>query len=427
MKLVLFYHAYIYGSNYVSIMSETFRLLVSSGLFKACDKLYIGAYEETNASPKDGISWLEHFWANTDKVEIIRHTVNDEERSTLLYLRDYCKENPDDYVLYFHTKGIVKYSEATQDWRRYMEYFNIERWKDCVKVLTEGYDCCGVLWNSDTAVGYFPHFSGTFWWATAKYINTLKIDYLNYPYRLYREFWIGSNPNVKVYEFHNSRMNDKEKLRAHQSHYELLYPKAYYENTERKLHIICTVYKKALELGLFINSFLLQTNPNWILHFVHDGPATNEIKTVISNCKDNRVMFQETKKVNGHYGHPNRNLLLNSIVVKDTDYILITNEDNYYVPVFVEYMLKETVGKPVGIVYCNMVHSYLKYSILNTKLIKNKIDCGSFIVLASVAKKAGFNEIVHNADGIYIEECKRISDNNGMQSIKIEKPLFIHN
>jgi hypothetical protein len=222
-------------------------------------------------------------------------------------------------------------------------------------------------------------------------------------------------------------MNDKEKLAAHQSHYELLYPKAYYENTERKLHIICTVYKKALELGLFINSFLLQTNPNWILHFVHDGPATNEIKTVISNCNDNRVMFQETKKVNGHYGHPNRNLLLNSIVVKDTDYILITNEDNYYVPVFVEYMLKETVGKPVGIVYCNMVHSYLKYSILNTKLIKNKIDCGSFIVLASVAKKAGFNEIVHNADGIYIEECKRISDNNGMQSIKIEKPLFIHN
>lgn len=199
------------------------------------------------------------------------------------------------------------------------------------------------------------------------------------------------------------------------------------KNTERKLHIICTVYKKALELGLFINSFLVQTNPNWVLHFVHDGPATDEIKTIISNCKDNRVMFQETKKVNGHYGHPNRNLLLNSIVVKDTDYILITNEDNYYVPVFVEYMLKETVGKSVGIVYCNMVHSYLKYSILNTRLIKNKIDCGSFIVLASVAKKAGFNEIVHNADGIYLEECKRISDNNGMQSIKIEKPLFIHN
>jgi len=427
MKLVLFYHAYIYGNNYVSIMSETFRLLVSSKLFEACDKLYIGVYEEANAQPQDGISWLKHFWSISNKVEIIQYSVNDEERSTMLHLKEYCKNNPDDYVLYFHAKGITKYNQATQDWRRYMEYFNIERWQDCVTKLNEGYDCCGVMWNSKTPQGNYPHFSGTFWWATSKYINTLQDTFLNDPNRYFREYWIGSNPNVKVYEFHNSGLNSFINLKAKKSHYQLSYPRVYYENSNIMLHIICTAYQRPIQLRMFIDSFLVQTNPNWILHIIHDGEPSDDIKKIINSYEDKRIMFEHTKNVNGNYGHSNRNLMLEMIITNSNDFVLITNEDNYYVPVFVEYMLNSVDHKPIGIVYCNTVHSFFGYTIHNSRLIERHIDCGAFIVRADIAKKVGFVGIHHSADGAYAQECKRVSDNSGLQSVKIDKPLFIHN
>jgi hypothetical protein len=44
------------------------------------------------------------------------------------------------------------------------------------------------------------------------------------------EFWIGSNPNAKVYEFHNSGLNTTEKLVAGQGHYDVRYPEINYKN-----------------------------------------------------------------------------------------------------------------------------------------------------------------------------------------------------
>lgn len=427
MKLVLFYHAYIYGDNYVSLMAEQFRLLVSSGLFEACDKLYIGVYEETNAQPKDGISWLRHFWSISKKVEIVQYTNNDEETSTMRRLKDYCKNNPDDYVLYFHAKGITKYSQATQDWRKYMEYFVIEKWQNCITKLNEGYNCCGVMWNKRTPQGIYPHFSGNFWWATARYVNTLRDEYLSNPNRYFREYWIGSSPMVKQYEFHNSGLNCLDNLRIKKSHYQLSYPRIYYENFNTMLHVICTAYHRPIQLRMFIDSFLLQTNQNWVLHIVHDGNPSIEIEKVINSYEDKRILFTSTKTVNGNYGHPNRKLMLETIIARGNDYVLITNEDNYYVPVFVEYMLNEADHKSVGIVYCNTIHSFFGYTLHNSRLVERHIDCGAFVVRCDVAKKVGFNGIHHSADGEYAQECKRISDNYGLKIIKIEKPLFIHN
>jgi hypothetical protein len=59
-------------------------------------------------------------------------------------------------------------------------------------------------------MGYFPHFSGNFWWTKASYINTLDHEYLDNPNRLFREFWIGTNPNVKKHEFHHRGGNPYE-------------------------------------------------------------------------------------------------------------------------------------------------------------------------------------------------------------------------
>ncbi len=224
-KLVIAYHAFITGSHYEIMINEQYGKLVSSKLFDNCDKLHIGIVDDKLLPNRTG--WVKDWFKNSrhpEKVESVIYTENNELTDTMKWVRDYSKENPGDYILFFHTKGISHYDLPTEDWRRYMEYFVIWNWKDCIAKLKEGYDCCGVMWNSKTVWGNFPHFSGAFWWATTDYINTLNHSYLDLEWKYYREFWIGSNPDCKAFEFHNSRMNDIEAFQQARSHYSVRYP-----------------------------------------------------------------------------------------------------------------------------------------------------------------------------------------------------------
>jgi hypothetical protein len=244
-RLVIAYHAYLIGKDSPQMIGEQFKLLLTSGLYTSCDKLYIGIVDNQDKSNPscsdkyaDDIEWIRAYWSfasskeNNDnsKVEIVVYPSNNELRDTLRWVRDHAKDNPDDYILFFHTKGITHGRQPLADWRRYMEYFVIENWTKCVQKLDEGYDCCGVMWNTNTPLGYWPHFSGAFYWATASYINTLNHGYLDSEDRFHMEFWIGSNPGVKVYEFHNSHLNDKDNLLANKGHYNVLYPRYNYAN-----------------------------------------------------------------------------------------------------------------------------------------------------------------------------------------------------
>lgn len=246
-KIVIAYHAYLYGPNYITMIAEQFRKILhylqlpdgtyENNLFNQCHKMYVGVVDSPNKKPAWGVEWITNFFnfssskkpGAVNKVEIAIYPDNQELRCTLRWVRDYAKENPDDYILFFHTKGITHYTNATEDWRKYMEYFVLENWKDCIAKLDEGYDCCGVLWNKETPIGYFPHFSGAFFWAKASYINTLNHDYIDSAWRFHMEFWIGSNPDAKVFEFHNSRLNDMQSLIDHKGHYDVEYPRSNYE------------------------------------------------------------------------------------------------------------------------------------------------------------------------------------------------------
>ena len=246
-KIVITYHAYLYGNNYMETIVEQLRAITNAihlpdgglkaNIFTQCHKLYIGVVDDPNKKPPHGVDWIKN-WYNfssskqkdvpNEKVEVAIYPDNLELRRTLWWIRDYAKENPDDYILFFHSKGITHNTQAVKDWRRYMEYFVIERWEDCVKKLDEGYDCCGVLWNKDTPIGYFSHFSGAFYWAKASYINTLDHSYIDSAWRYHMEFWIGSNPDAKVFEFHNSGYNTTDRLIAGKGHYNVPYPRENY-------------------------------------------------------------------------------------------------------------------------------------------------------------------------------------------------------
>ena len=198
-----------------------------------------------------------------------------------------------------------------------------------------------------------------------------------------------------------------------------------------KLHVICVAYERYEELRVLIGSFLVQTRKDWILHIVYDGPPPQGILDIIApflkgKKKDERINFYQSAKRYEKYGHPNRRTMLQYIQTDTKDFILMTNDDNYYVPVFVEYMLTECKFN-VGIVYCDTVHSHARYDVNYSELRENSIDMGAFIVRSDIAKATGFNSDNFSADGIYAEECNRNCLKNRLKAVKIKKALFIHN
>ena len=192
MKLAIFYHIAQMGMS-AFIYQQQLHRLYASGLIEAADYIHFGVNGDNELF-------------NVPKKAIIKRNTNwKEETETLISLRDFCNQNPDYKVLYFHTKGASKGTLTVNAWRLMMEYYVIDKWKECVSMLDE-YDCMGsnlntvgdTLWSdgsiSKPVEGSYSY-TGTFWWTNAKHIQTLNDDLLYSDYRIDRELWIGSNPN----------------------------------------------------------------------------------------------------------------------------------------------------------------------------------------------------------------------------------------
>lgn len=192
------------------------------------------------------------------------------------------------------------------------------------------------------------------------------------------------------------------------------------------LHIICAAYKRIIPLRILIDSFLIQTNPNWKLYIIHDGEIPDEVQDIIDLYNDDRITFEYTKVRNAHSGFPNRDMMIKRTIGADDDFVMSTNDDNYYVPTFVDEVLK-CCQPGIGIVYCNMIHSHFGYSVLSTILQVYYIDLGAFAVRLPLAKKVGIKASSDIADGIFAQDCLAECNATGLITIKIEKILFIHN
>jgi hypothetical protein len=193
------------------------------------------------------------------------------------------------------------------------------------------------------------------------------------------------------------------------------------------IKIICVAYERPIAMRGLIDSFLLQTNPNWELMIVYDGPVPGSIWDTIDLYEDDRVLFDSTETRTQNYGHINRRETLENMTgYTEDDFLLMTNDDNYYVPVFVDYFLKE-IKEDIGMVYCDSVHSHFEYAHHKTKIAVDHIDIGSFIVRVDVAKAVGFKGVEFNADGYYAENCFDECQRRGLREVYIPKPLFVHN
>ncbi len=200
------------------------------------------------------------------------------------------------------------------------------------------------------------------------------------------------------------------------------------------LHVIVIAYERPIPLRGLIDSFLVQTCQAYCLYIIHDGEPSKQIKDLIKSYGDPlyseflpRIKFIWSPTRVQNYGHPNRKWGIKRLIGQNDDYVLLTNDDNYYVPTFVGQMLNAGKELSVGITMCDTIHSHLGHIVHESILIEGGIDMGAFIVRYPIAKAVGFNHIHMSADGRYAVECGNYCRSHGLSIIHTHRPLFIHN
>jgi hypothetical protein len=201
-------------NNWQMVFAEMAECMYTSGLIEGADKIVLCMNgRKENMDPI--VSILQQ---NSDKIEVcyVNANAGKWEWPSINKLKEDidASETEDDYIGYAHLKGLSRpdpTDKMASDWRHMLSYFIIEKWKDNIDLLSQGYETSSINWTDAP----WPHYSGNFWWARSNYIRRLSkiqdpstiafgsvsrylpqlppvvLDSGNYRYE--HEAWIGSN------------------------------------------------------------------------------------------------------------------------------------------------------------------------------------------------------------------------------------------
>jgi len=165
-RIALFWHIARMG-NWQEVVAEQASLMQASGLLDVAESAM------AMTAGEGGPAMLPApFHAVVDGFSLREY-----EFPTLELLYHWAKRNPDAAILYFHTKGVSDPSSRVKaEWRKYMGWGCIERWRDCLDEL-EKHDTCGVEWFEghwqNQVTGCAGFYAGNFWWANATHLAKL--------------------------------------------------------------------------------------------------------------------------------------------------------------------------------------------------------------------------------------------------------------
>lgn len=191
-----------------------------------------------------------------------------------------------------------------------------------------------------------------------------------------------------------------------------------------KIEFIIPTYNRPEKLMTIISSIRSQSVDAWKIHVVADAlyDGYDEVKNFFIN--DPRIRFSELNGPHKDWGHTARNYGLQEAT---EEWVVMTGDDNYYVPVFCEIFLQSIEGHPnVNFVYCNMVHNWVNNDYIPIRSIPqiNGIDIGNFMSKTVNSKQLKLDINVADADGRFVEEYLQKFP---AESLHIDKLLYVHN
>ena len=201
---------------------KSYDLLMQSikkyGLYDEVKEIRIGVVNDTGKLIKN-----ERFDDPKIKIIYVGKSVK-YERPTLLHMkRSSYVDDKDTLYLYLHTKGIDHFGtpreKVVKKWITDMLYWNVKLWKRAVHALQTN-DTYGSNYTKTPE----HHYSGNFWWATAKYVKKLPKSIESY--YIAPEVWIGKSKTKKMYCANNC-----------DPHFKMPYTKEYITNRKKTIKI----------------------------------------------------------------------------------------------------------------------------------------------------------------------------------------------
>ena len=173
----------------------------------------------------------------------------------------------------------------------------------------------------------------------------------------------------------------------------------------KKIEFIIPTYNRPDKLMIVLMSLKVQTVDRWKVHVVADAlyEGYQEVKEYFKN--DNRFRFSELNGPHKDWGHTARNYGLQNL---EEHWVVMSGDDNYYVPVFVETFLNEAKFRnDVNFIHCNLVHNWVNNDYLPLISVPqvNRIDIGNFMTKSEYAKQLTLDVTKANADGIFEDDA----------------------
>jgi glycosyltransferase involved in cell wall biosynthesis len=191
-----------------------------------------------------------------------------------------------------------------------------------------------------------------------------------------------------------------------------------------KIEFVIPTYERTDHLMCIISSIRAQRSKKWKIHVVADCPPEGTLDKIIEYYKDDsRIKFTILPQRYNDWGHTPRNYGLEHAT---EDWVVMTGEDNYYAPVFVDNML-DAASPNSHFVFCNMVHNWTdhQYVPIDCQPKWGKIDVGNFMARREYAQQMRLDVTNMQADGVFVEEYIRKFPLKDV--IKINKLLYVHN
>lgn len=192
-----------------------------------------------------------------------------------------------------------------------------------------------------------------------------------------------------------------------------------YENN--LIEFIIPTYNRVNSLYSILASLLAQTNENWIATVVVDDVENENIKNIISKFDTDKIKYIFTNNRYNDWGQTPREIGKQQ---STGDYVIMTGDDNYYVPVLVQELYNIIRTNRPGLIYWDMIHNHFDYSLFKCKTFYSNIDIGAFATRTDLAKQIVLGKD-YASDGQFVLDIMNKFPQEKV--IKIEKVLFVHN
>lgn len=187
------------------------------------------------------------------------------------------------------------------------------------------------------------------------------------------------------------------------------------------VEFIIPTYNRLPSLKMVLASLQAQTDDNWKASIIVDGKDHSaQVRDLIHELKDERITMKISLPRTNDWGHTPREL---GKQASTGDYVIMTGDDNYYVPTLVEEVRKAARTNP-GMIYWDMIHNHYDYQLFVCSPGFNQIDIGAFATRSDLAKQVHLNTS-YAADGEFVEEFKQRFPTETI--LKIKKVLYVHN